>query len=121
SGFDHSLGNTTQWYENIPTRRGIMDARMQAITGSGRALGDIKDGTSNTLLISEMVRSDETNDDSFGIWALAGANLVAPYNDNNNSSLSTAPPPGAAGPPPTAWIMPPNCDTSHESTNPYWL
>src|SRR5262249_3273021 len=78
----HSFGNPTPingWYENLPLRRGIMNARYQSAYQVGRAMAEILDGTSNTIVATELVMSINPTDDTFGVWALGGANIITAY------------------------------------------
>jgi prepilin-type N-terminal cleavage/methylation domain-containing protein/prepilin-type processing-associated H-X9-DG protein len=100
----HSYGNTTPingWYQNIQQRRGLMNARQQSVDRSGTTIAEVKDGVSNTLAVTELIVSIEPGDDSFGLWALAGANIITAYNDYTD--------PGTL-PPPPGNIQTPNCD-----------
>ena len=51
--------------------------------------------------MTELIVSIEPNDDTFGVWALAGANIITAYNDYTD--------PGSI-PPPATNIQVPNCD-----------
>jgi prepilin-type N-terminal cleavage/methylation domain-containing protein/prepilin-type processing-associated H-X9-DG protein len=105
----HSYGNNNQpngYYENVAGRRGLMNCRSQAVTKSGRTMAEIRDGTSNTVSVTEMIQGIETGDDSFGLWALPCGNLISVYNDNADPTVL---------PPPAANIQTPNCN----ATNPW--
>src|SRR5262249_32981316 len=75
--------------------------RAQSVNKSGRAIGEILDGTSNTLAITELIVSTEPTDDTFGVWALGAANIITSYNDFTD--------PGTL-PPPATNFQTPNCD-----------
>src|SRR5439155_5291298 len=100
----HSYTNSNAivgWYENLAYRKGLMNYRSQAVTKSGRTVAEIKDGMSNTLCVTEMVQGIEPNDDSFGLWALAGANIITAYNDYRDP---------VSIPLPASDVQPPKCD-----------
>jgi prepilin-type N-terminal cleavage/methylation domain-containing protein/prepilin-type processing-associated H-X9-DG protein len=83
-------GQTQGWFWNVPQLRGIMNAR--AVWGA--SLGsDIKDGASNTVAVTELIQSIEQGDDSFGLWALAEANIITAYNEFTD--LTTIQPPAS--------------------------
>src|SRR5262249_1750416 len=50
----HSFGNAI-WYANDPHRMGLMSARKQSFTLTGTTLAEVRDGTSNTVMVSEMI------------------------------------------------------------------
>ncbi len=104
----HSYGNPI-FYANDARRAALMSPRKQSATKKGTGVTEIGDGTSNTLMASEMVTSPSANDDSFGVWALAGADMITPYNDYNGD------PPGF--PLKAAYIQTPNCDSSNANPN----
>jgi prepilin-type N-terminal cleavage/methylation domain-containing protein/prepilin-type processing-associated H-X9-DG protein len=124
----HSFGNSTAingWYENLTPRRGLMSARSQSVTKAGRTMAEVLDGTSNTLAVTELIVSIEPNDDSFGLWALAGANIITAYNDFTD--------PGTLPPPSTNIQVPngdarlsyvksytPYCDNNHTGVDPIY-
>jgi len=100
----HSFGNTTPingWYENLLNRKGLMNARSQSVTLTGRTLAEVTDGLSSTVAVTELITSVEPNDDTFGVWALGAANIVTAYNDYTD--------PGTI-PAPSTNIQTPNCD-----------
>jgi prepilin-type N-terminal cleavage/methylation domain-containing protein len=43
----------------------------------GADIADVKDGTSNVMMIAEMIHTPVTNDDTRGAWGMAGATIVA--------------------------------------------
>lgn len=104
----HSFANRNMYF-NVDGRAALMSARKQAATKKGTPIGEIADGTSNTLMVAEMISSPSTEDDSFGVWALAGANLITAYNDYNGDPPSV--------PPPARMIQTPNCDASNANPN----
>jgi prepilin-type N-terminal cleavage/methylation domain-containing protein/prepilin-type processing-associated H-X9-DG protein len=100
----HSFGNSNPivgWYQNLENRKGLMNARQQSVTLTGTTIAEVRDGTSNTVAASELVMSIKPTDDTFGVWALAGANIVTAYNDFKDP---TTLPPNATD------IQTPNCD-----------
>lgn len=106
----HSYGNSNNPngnFMNVPARRGIMDARFEW----GATLGNIKDGTSTTIAIGEIVQGINPTDDSFGLWALVEAVTVTAYNDFADPTVL---------PPPAANIQTPNCDASSKNLNWQW-
>jgi prepilin-type N-terminal cleavage/methylation domain-containing protein/prepilin-type processing-associated H-X9-DG protein len=104
----HSFNNAV-WYANNPLRAGLMSARKQSFTKTGTAISDIHDGVSNTLMVTEMIVSIETGDDSFGLWALGGANIITAFNDYNGDPTTI--------PPPANTVQTPNCDASNANPN----
>ena len=88
-------------YENVGVRRGLMEPRHQSVTKAGRTMSEIRDGTSNTVCVTEMLQGISAGDDSFGLWALAGANIITVYNDNVDPTVL---------PVPAAQVQGPNCD-----------
>src|SRR6185437_16235869 len=98
---------------------------MNSRLGYGASIGEIKDGTSNTLAVSELVQSIETSDDSFGLWALGEANIITGYNEFKDP-VAPLPPPAtniqvpngngnAAQNPNASWVInyTPYCDNNH--------
>src|SRR5262249_6705102 len=88
-------------YENVPQRRGLMHFRHQTVTKAGRTIAEIRDGTSNTVCVTELLQGTFTGDDSFGLWALAGASIITVYNDQADPTVL---------PVPAANVQTPNCD-----------
>jgi prepilin-type N-terminal cleavage/methylation domain-containing protein/prepilin-type processing-associated H-X9-DG protein len=104
----HSFFNNNMYF-NVDGRNALMSVRKQSFTKQGTSIAEVADGTSNTLMASEMITSPSTEDDSFGVWALAGADLITPYNDYNGTPPSV--------PPPARMIQTPNCDASNANPN----
>jgi len=103
----HSFGNAI-WYPNDSRRAALMSARKQSSTKKGTSISGITDGLSNTFMVSEVVTSPSPVDDANGVWALAGANLITPYNDYNGDLTF---------PPNPNFIQIPNCDSSNANPN----
>jgi prepilin-type N-terminal cleavage/methylation domain-containing protein/prepilin-type processing-associated H-X9-DG protein len=88
-----------------PVRKGLMSVRYQW----GASIADVKDGTSNTLAVTELVTSLETANDSFGVWGMAGANIITANNDTPNTVQTPNCNATGAG----CRSYTPFCDTSH--------
>jgi len=100
----HSYGNSNNpngYYENLPNRKGLMNARSQSITQSGRTMAELRDGTSNTVAVTELIQGINATDDTFGVWALGAANIITAYNDNVDPTTL---------PPAATQVQTPNCD-----------
>ncbi|MCI0461923.1 MAG: DUF1559 domain-containing protein [Gemmataceae bacterium] len=68
---------------NTRTLRGVGHVRQQWAA----RMGDLVDGTSNTLLVGEMLIHDTSNDNTWGVWAYAGGATVSGSNDLTGSIL----------------------------------
>jgi len=59
------------------------------------SIGDVIDGTSNTVAVTELVKSLTTGDNSQGAWAYPGADYITAYNDQgsvgNNYAVTNLP------------------------------
>jgi prepilin-type N-terminal cleavage/methylation domain-containing protein/prepilin-type processing-associated H-X9-DG protein len=101
------------WFANptLPARKGLMNVRFQGVDQNkwSVSLTDVKDGTSNTLAVTELVISPQPNNDSFGVWALAGANIITANNDTS-ASIQT---PNCNAATPGCRSFTPYCDSSH--------
>jgi prepilin-type N-terminal cleavage/methylation domain-containing protein/prepilin-type processing-associated H-X9-DG protein len=70
-------------FNNKNTQRGIGHVRQQW----GASIADIDDGTSNTILVGELLTQDRTNDASWGLWAHPGGPFVSGSNSSNGDPL----------------------------------
>jgi prepilin-type processing-associated H-X9-DG protein/prepilin-type N-terminal cleavage/methylation domain-containing protein len=89
---------STAWFWNQKPKRGLMNVKMQWAA----SITDVKDGTSNTLAVTEMITSNNPTGDSYGVWALAGANIVTAYNHQTGDIT-------ALNPLQPTWVQTPNC------------
>jgi prepilin-type N-terminal cleavage/methylation domain-containing protein len=83
-GLNIGLGRArrNQVYDDI-RRRGYGHVRRQW----GARIADVLDGTSNSLMVGELLTHVRSNDGSWGLWAHAGGPFVSGSNDNNGTTV----------------------------------
>lgn len=62
---------------NSQQRRGIGHIRRQW----GARMADITDGTSNTIVVGELLKDIRTGDSTWGVWAHAGGPFISGFNE----------------------------------------
>lgn len=95
------LGENNNVFNNNH-RRGLTHFRQRFAAG----VSDVKDGTSNTVAVTELVVRVAANDDSQGAWAYPGQNYITAYNDQGAVGNNYA----ANAYPAANQTQSPNCD-----------